>query len=165
MVTPGDSARPGAGGRIVVEEAAEATPEVITAIQRLVPELSRHAAVPTAAEITEIVSSPATLLLLARDEATGEIVGSMTLALFRIPTGLRAWIEDVVTAEAGRRRGVATTLIEEAIRRAETAGARTVDLTSRASREDANRLYQRIGFQPRDTNVYRFQRKPSATSP
>ncbi len=141
-----------------VEEAIEATPEVVAAVQRLVPQLSSSASVPTEADIADIVASPATVLLLARDdEAGGEIVGTLTLALFRIPTGLRAWIEDVVTAESARGRGVGTALTHEALRRAGEAGARTVDLTSRASREDANRLYQRLGFERRDTNVYRAQ--------
>ena len=139
---------------IRIEEATAATPEVIAAIQRLVPQLSTSAAIPTADEIAEIVASPATILLLARNE-TGDVVGTLTLALFRIPTGLRAWIEDVVTDAAAQRQGVGTALTQEALRRAAMAGARTVDLTSRASREVANRLYQRTGFERRDTNVYR----------
>jgi ribosomal protein S18 acetylase RimI-like enzyme len=149
---------PGAGGPagVVIEEATEATPEVIAAVQWLVPQLSRRATVPTDAEVSEIVASPATVLLLAREAATGDVVGSLTLVLFRIPTGLRAWIEDVVVAETGRRRGVGEALTREAVRRAEAAGARTVDLTSRASREAANRLYRRVGFELRDTNVYRY---------
>ena len=146
------------GAAVTIEEATEATPEIVAAIQGLVPQLSRNAAVPTEAEIAEIVSSPATVLFVARDRITGDIVGSLTLALFRIPTGLRAWIEDVVVAEAGRRRGIGEALTWAAIARAEAAGARTVDLTSRASREAANRLYRRVGFQQRDTNVYRYSR-------
>ena len=142
---------------LTVEEATEATPDVVAAIRRLVPQLSATAAVPSAAEIADIVASPATVLLVARDGDGGEIVGSLTLALFRIPTGLRAWIEDVVTAESARGQGVGTALTEEALRRAAEAGARTVDLTSRASREAANRLYQKLGFERRDTNVYRAQ--------
>ena len=158
-MTRADGGAPGRlppGPEVIIEEATEATPEVIEAIQRLVPQLSRNAAVPTEAEIAEIVSSPATVLLLARDGSTRDIIGSLTLALFRIPTGLRAWIEDVVVAETGRRRGVGEALTRAAIERAEAAGARTVDLTSRASREAANRLYQRVGFHQRDTNVYRY---------
>ena len=90
--------------------------------------------------------------------ATGEeaILGSMTLVVFRIPTGLRAWIEDVVVDEAARGRGVGETLNRAAIEWARVEGATTVDLTSRPSREAANRLYQRLGFQERSTNVYRL---------
>ena len=85
-----------------------------------------------------------------------QIVDSINLSMLRIPNGLRAWIEDVVVAESGRRRGVGEALTRAAIRRAEEVGARTVDLTSRASREAANRLYLRVGFKQRDTNVYRY---------
>ena len=87
----------------------------------------------------------------------GTLLGSLTLALFRIPTGLRAWIEDVVVDDAARGRGVGEELNRVALRRAAEAGATTVDLTSRPSREAANRLYQRLGFERRDTNVYRIK--------
>ena len=92
---------------------------------------------------------------MALDE-DGTVLGALTLALFRIPTGLRAWIEDVVVDNAARGRGVGEALNLAALERARQAGATTVDLTSRPSREAANRLYQRLGFQARSTNVYRF---------
>jgi len=78
------------------------------------------------------------------------------LVTFRIPTGIRAWIEDVVVDESARGHGVGEALNQAAIQEARQKGAVTVDLTSRPSREAANRLYQRIGFVQRDTNVYRF---------
>jgi ribosomal protein S18 acetylase RimI-like enzyme len=140
---------------IVVEEATSVTPELVAAFRRLTPQLSRSAPAPGGAELAEMVRSPATILLMARDPEKG-LVGSLTLVLFRIPTGLRAWIEDVVTDEASRGRGVAEILCREALNRASAAGARTVDLTSRPSREAANRLYRRLGFVMRDTNVYRW---------
>ena len=97
------------------------------------------------------------MLFVARvPEAGGRIVGSLTLAVFRIPTGLRAWIEDVVVDGEARGKGVGEALNRAAIERAQALGARTVDLTSRPSREAANRLYRRIGFVQRETNVYRF---------
>ena len=95
-------------------------------------------------------------MFVARDIDTGQIVGSLTLALFRIPTGLRAWIEDVVVDEAARGQGIGSALNHAALERARQEGAKTVDLTSRPTREAANRLYQRLGFVPRETNVYRF---------
>ena len=140
---------------IVVEEATSVTPELVAAFRQLTPQLSRSAPAPGGAELAEMVRSPATILLMARDPEKG-LVGSLTLVLFRIPTGVRAWIEDVVTDEASRGRGVAEILCREALNRASAAGARTVDLTSRPSRESANRLYRRLGFVPRDTNVYRW---------
>ena len=138
----------------VIEIAQQATPELVEAMARLLPQLSSSAPAPTTAELDEIATSPATVLLVARLD--GRIVGSLTLALFRIPTGMRAWIEDVVVDEAARGHGVGDALNRAALEIAAERGARTVDLTSRPSREAANRLYRRLGFQPRETNVYRF---------
>jgi ribosomal protein S18 acetylase RimI-like enzyme len=102
-----------------------------------------------------MAGSPASVLLVATTGA-GAVIGSLTLALFRVPTGLRAWIEDVVVDEAARGAGAGEALVREAVRRAGVAGAKTVDLTSRPSREAANRLYLRLGFEARTTNVYRY---------
>jgi len=140
---------------ILVEEAKAVTPELVAAFRRLTPQLSSSAPPPGGAELVEMVRSPATILLLARDADKG-IVGSLTLVLFRIPTGVRAWIEDVVVDAGARGHGVAEMLCRDALNRACAAGARTVDLTSRPSRETANRLYGRLGFVLRDTNVYRW---------
>ena len=140
---------------IVVEEAVAVTDELVAAVARLVPQLSRTSPVPSRAELAEIVASPATSLLVARDGG-GSVLGALTLAVFRIPTGVRAWIEDVVVDESARGQGVGEALSREALRRAVAAGARTVELTSRPSRQAANRLYRRLGFLPRETNVYRW---------
>ena len=136
-------------------EAFEVTDELVAAFARLIPQLSKSNPPPDAAALAEIIASPASQLLLARDD-DGTILGSLTLALFRIPTGLRAWIEDVVVDDAARGRGVGDQLNREALARAADAGASTVDLTSRPSREAANRLYQRLGFKARATNIYRY---------
>ncbi len=138
---------------MTVEEAKEADADLLQALTRLVPQLS-SASPPSTEELDEIVRSPTTVLFVARD-AAGSVVGSLTLALFRVPTGLRAWIEDVVVDQASRGAGAGTALVRAALTRAAEAGARTVDLTSRPSREDANRLYQQLGFVQRRTNVYR----------
>lgn len=140
-----------------IAPAAAATPEVVESIARLLPLLSRSAPAPTAEELAEIVGSPATTLFLARDPRSGRIVGTLTLALFRAPTGIRAWIEDVIVSEEVRGQGCGEQLTRVALDAAASAGARTVELTSRPAREAANRLYQRIGFQRRETNVYRYQ--------
>jgi ribosomal protein S18 acetylase RimI-like enzyme len=137
-----------------IYEATEVTTELIDAFGRLIGQLSRSAGAPTEAELGAIVDSDASILLMARDD--GHIVGSLTLVLFRIPTGVRAWIEDVVVDESMRGRGIGEELNRAALVRAREAGARTVDLTSRPSREVANRLYRKIGFEPRETNVYRI---------
>jgi ribosomal protein S18 acetylase RimI-like enzyme len=142
-------------GDLTIEEAARVDDDLVAAFADLVPQLSRRAAPPAASELEAIVRSPATVLFVARD-TTGRVVGSLTLAVFRIPTGVRAWIEDVVVAEGARGSGIGAALVRAALSRAEAAGARTVDLTSRPDREAANRLYVRLGFSPRMTNVYRY---------
>ena len=127
---------------------------VVQALGELMPQLSQSAPPPTAEEIAEIIEHDAATLLLASE---GEkILGSMTLIIFPIPTGLRAWIEDVVVDESFRGRGVGEALNRRAIEIALAAGAKTIDLTSRPSRSAANRLYQRLGFVARDTNIYRY---------
>lgn len=129
--------------------------DLVDAFVRLTPQLSSSSPPPSREVLEEIVSSDATLLLLARDD-DGAVLGSLTLVLFRIPTGLRAWIEDVVVDGEARGRGVGEALNRFAIDLASQRGARSVDLTSRPSREAANRLYRRLGFEPRETNVYRY---------
>jgi ribosomal protein S18 acetylase RimI-like enzyme len=137
-----------------VVEVLDVDQRLLDAFERLTPQLSSSGIVPGEDVLNEIVTSPATVLLMADDD--GEYVGSLTLVLFRIPTGMRAWIEDVVVDESARGKGVGSALNLAAIERARRVGARTVDLTSRPSRQAANRLYQRLGFKPRDTNVYRY---------
>ena len=139
----------------VVEIAREATPELLAALRHLIPQLSSSSTPITMAELTEIVTSSATVLLVARNE--GRVVGSLTLATFRIPTGVRAWIEDVVVDDAARGLGAGAALNRAAIAIAEERGARTVELTSRPSRVAANRLYLKLGFKTRETNIYRYQ--------
>lgn len=146
----------GAMPDVQIVEATEVTDALVEAFGRLIPQLSSSTPPPGREELRAIVESPASILLLAVDAGSGAILGSLTLAWFRIPTGVRAWIEDVVVDGEARGRGVGEALNREALERARELGARTVDLTSRPSREAANRLYQRIGFIARDTNVYRF---------
>jgi ribosomal protein S18 acetylase RimI-like enzyme len=140
---------------VKVEIATTLTPAIVDAVTRLVPQLSSSSPPPSTAELGDIVASPATDLFIALVD-DGGVVGMATLATFRTPTGLRAWIEDVVVDDAGRGRGVGTALTEAMLDRARELGCRTVDLTSRPSREAANRLYQRAGFIARETNVYRY---------
>lgn len=137
---------------VVVDRVDDA---LVAAFERLTPQLSRSSPAPSADQLTEIVTSPATHLLLARGD-DGGVLGSLTLVLFRIPTGVRAWIEDVVVDANARGQGVGEALNRHALAVAAEHGARSVDLTSRPSREAANRLYRRLGFEQRDTNVYRL---------
>lgn len=139
---------------VVVEKASAVTPELVAAFELLIPQLSSSNPPPSADQLAAIISSEASVLFIARVD--DRIVGSLTLATFRIPTGVRAWIEDVVVDGEARGHGVGEALNKAALAEAQSRGAITVELTSRPSREAANRLYQRLGFVARDTNVYRY---------
>ena len=137
-----------------IEIAAESTDELVHAMAVLIPQLSKSNPPPSRADLNAIISSEASVLFIAR--VNEKIAGALTLATFRIPTGVRAWIEDVVVDADARGHGVGEALNMAAIAEARRRGAITVELTSRPSREAANRLYQRIGFVQRETNIYRF---------
>jgi ribosomal protein S18 acetylase RimI-like enzyme len=140
---------------VTIEVATTVGDDIVEAFARLIPQLSRSSPAPTQAEIQAIADHEACHLLIARD-ADGSILGSLTLVIFPIPTAVRAWIEDVVVDDAARGKGVGEALNLRALEISNDHGAKTVDLTSRPSREAANRLYKRIGFEQRDTNVYRY---------
>jgi ribosomal protein S18 acetylase RimI-like enzyme len=138
-----------------IEETTSVDPALVSALGALLAQLSSSASPLSEQHVREIVDSPATRLLVARDD-DGAVVGSLTLVVFRIPTGVGVWIEDVVVDAAARGRGTGEALMREALRLAEAAGAQAVNLTSRPERAAANRLYQRLGFERRETNVYRL---------
>ena len=147
---------------ITIEQASVIDEALLEAVPRLVAQLSESTPPPGRWELEQIVGDSTTDLLIARDQSA--IIGMLTLAVFRIPTGIRAWIEDVVVDSEARGRGVGEALTREALRIATERGARTVELTSRPSREAANRLYQRLGFVRRETNVYRYKVDGSDTN-
>lgn len=137
-----------------IVEVTEVTQALIDAFVKLTPQLSSSNPPPSPEVLEEIVGAAATVLFAAVHSE--QIVGALTLATYRIPTGLRAHIEDVVVDGQARGMGVGRALSEAALQRARDQGCSTVDLTSRPAREAANRLYQHMGFVQRDTNVYRF---------
>lgn len=141
-------------GEVTVAAVDLVDDEVVDAFERLIPQLSSSSPPPSRDHLVALVDNADTVLFVARLDGT--IVGSLTLAFYRIPTGTKAWIEDVVVDDAARGRGVGELLNRAALEQARTRGAKDVSLTSRPSREAANRLYQRIGFEPRSTNVYRY---------
>ncbi|MET0910005.1 MAG: GNAT family N-acetyltransferase [Ilumatobacteraceae bacterium] len=128
--------------------------DLVAAFARLIPQLSSSSPPPSRDLLVELVENPSTVLFLAKVD--GVIVGSLTLAFYRIPTGLKAWIEDVVVDTAVRGRGVGASLNRAALDEARRRGAKDLSLTSRPAREAANRLYLRLGFVSRETNVYRY---------
>jgi ribosomal protein S18 acetylase RimI-like enzyme len=142
------------GSGAAVEVAERATDELVEAFARLIPQLSTTAPPPTLDELAMVVDDPNNVLFIARLD--GRVVGSLTLVTFRIPTGPKSWIEDVVVDDAARGHGVGEMLNRAALDEARRRGVKAVSLTSRASREAANRLYQRIGFDRRETNYYRI---------
>jgi ribosomal protein S18 acetylase RimI-like enzyme len=143
---------------VTIEEARVVNEELVDAFALLIPQLSSSSPPPGAEELQQLVDSRDSILLIARDpQQDNRIVGTMCLAFYLIPTGMKAWIEDVVVDGDARGRGVGDKLNRHALELAQARGAKGVDLTSRPSREAANRLYQRIGFDLRETNVYRYK--------
>ena len=140
---------------LTIETADVATDDLLVAINHLIPQLSSSFEGLDHEGLVTVIDDPATSLLLARSPELG-VVGTLTLALFTLPTGVRAWIEDVVVDESARGMGAAKALVKRALELAHGAGATTVDLTSRPSRVAANQLYLAMGFEARETNVFRF---------
>jgi len=138
---------------ISVEAAGSVDEDLVAAVGALIPQLSSSAPPPSREALSRIVADTGATLFVARDD--GRVVGMLTLVTFEIPTAVRAWIEDVVVDESARGRGVAAALVQAALDGATARGASTVELTSRPDREAANRLYVRLGFETRATNVYR----------
>jgi len=135
-----------------IERVTEPDDAAVEAVGLLLRQLSPRRKPPSLVELTELAASPGTTLLVAREGDA--YLGMLTLILYRVPTGLRGFIHDVVVDESARGRGIGEALTREALRLAKSAGARTVELTTRGEREAANRLYRRLGFEPRETNVY-----------
>jgi GNAT superfamily N-acetyltransferase len=140
-------------GPVTIEKLEAVADEYLEAVARLLPQLSR-APIPSREHLEWVVSCETNDVLVAR-RPDGTIVGTTTLVTFPLATGIRAWIHDVVVDEAWRGRGVGTALTEAALDHAKRRGAWTVDLTTRPWREDANRLYEAMGFELRETNTYR----------
>lgn len=143
-----------------VELVTESSSEIVEAMGRLIPQLSKSAEPLDAEACERLIEQPGVFLFIYRSEISNDageypILGMLSLATFEIPTGVRAWVEDVVVDAEARGQGAGQALVKAALDHAKTVHARTVDLTSRPSREAANRLYKRTGFNLRETNVYR----------
>ena len=132
--------------------------KLVEAFTRLLPQLSDKAKAITKADLEKIVTSDNALLIIA--VANDTIVGTITLLIFNIPTGTKARIEDVVVDDACRGKGIGQKLISYAIEKATQAQAACIDLTSNPNRESANKLYQKMGFEQRQTNIYRRTLSP-----
>jgi ribosomal protein S18 acetylase RimI-like enzyme len=139
-----------------ISEAREVDLDLVTGFAKLTPQLSSSAPPPSADDLAAIIAQPGTTLFVARDDDTREVVGTLTLVTFPIPTGRRAWIEDVIVDSGASGQQLGERLSQAALDKARELGCRTVELTSRPSREAANHIYRKLGFEPRETNVYRF---------
>ena len=140
---------------VTIRPVTEVTKSLTDAYKVLITQLSSSSNPPTEDALQRIIESDSAQILIAEDE-NGGILGTMTLIIFQIPTGIRAWIEDVVVDSSARGRGIGKRLNLAALELAKQAGAKTVDLTSRPARKEANQLYKDIRFIQRETNVYRF---------
>ena len=141
---------------INISELTEASSSVLQSINELLPQLSSSAQVISMDRLSELVESDNTIIFLGTDD-NGQILGMLSLIVMKIPTGNKAWIEDVVVDQSARGKGMGKALMDHALERAKKLAVKSVDLTSRPSRESANMLYQSLGYQIRETNVYRHK--------
>ena len=141
---------------INISELTEASSSVLQSINELLPQLSSSAQVISMDRLSELVESDNTIIFIGADN-NGQILGMLSLIVMKIPTGNKAWIEDVVVDQSARGKGMGKALMDHALERAKKLAVKSVDLTSRPSRESANMLYQSLGYQIRETNVYRHK--------
>ena len=140
---------------IEISEIQQADEAVLTSVNRLLPQLSKSAKLIDIKQLNRLTESECTRLYFAKEGT--EVLGMLSLVVFPIPTGIKSWIEDVVVDERARGKGVGKALMKKALAEAVNLGTKSIDLTSRPSRETANKLYQSIGYQERETNVYRYK--------
>jgi ribosomal protein S18 acetylase RimI-like enzyme len=139
-----------------IEIVTQADEELYEAFQRLVPQLTDNNPPPSLNDLADLVRDASSTLMVARDDR-GEIVGALTLAIYRVPTGIRSIIEDVIVDNSARGQGIGDALMKYAINLAREKGAQNISLTSNPMREAANRLYLRVGFKKRETNAYQYK--------
>ncbi len=140
-----------------IDQADRVTDELLDSLTRLLPQLKLSSPRLTRDDLAGLLSSDASSLLTARTDESAPILGVLTLIVYRVPTGVRARIEDVIVDESARGRGVAVALVNRALEVARAKGADGVALTSNPRREAANRLYQKVGFKKWETNVYFYK--------
>ena len=139
---------------IVVEPVTSVTLDLVAAMGRLLPQLHPTLPLPTAEVLDDVLQCQATTLLVAREGAQGPVVGTACVVVYRTPSRLHARLENVIVDDPARGRGVGAALTSEAVRRAREAGCSVIELNTNPRREEANRLYQRLGFERHHTNNF-----------
>ncbi len=139
-----------------IDIVTQADEELYNAFQRLVPQLTKNNPPPSLNDLIDLVRDSSSTLMVARSEH-GEIIGALTLTVYRVPTGIRSIIEDVIVDNSARGQGVGEALMKYAVEVARDKGASNISLTCNPMRESANRLYQRMGFKKRETNAYQIK--------
>jgi ribosomal protein S18 acetylase RimI-like enzyme len=139
-----------------IDIVTQADGELFDAFQRLVPQLTNNNPPPSLDDLADLVRCELSTLMIARDDS-GKIVGALTLSVYRVPTGIRSIIEDVIVDNSARGQGIGESLMKYAIDLARKKGAKNISLTSNPMREAANRLYLRVGFKKRETNAYQIK--------
>ena len=139
-----------------IDIVTQADEELYNAFQRLVPQLTNNNPPPSLNDLAALVRDSSSTLMVARNDH-GEIVGALSLTVYRVPTGVRSIIEDVIVANSARGQGIGEALMKRAIEVAREKGASNISLTSNPMRESANRLYLRMGFKKRETNAYQIK--------
>jgi ribosomal protein S18 acetylase RimI-like enzyme len=143
-----------------IGKVSEVTEELYEAVQRLIPQLGAHKIPPSFEELRKLITSESSILVVARQsKEDSPIVGILCLTIYRVPTGLRSLIEDVIVDESERRHGIGEALVRYALGLSREAGADGVSLTSNPQREAANQLYRSMGFELRQTNPYYYRLK------
>jgi ribosomal protein S18 acetylase RimI-like enzyme len=143
---------------MIITRISTVTDELVSAFERLIPQLKLSYPPLKRWEIEALVSSDSSILLVVRyPDELAPIAGFLTLIVYRVPTGIRAYIEDVVVDEAMRGKGLGEALMRHALNMAREAGANGISLTANPRREAANRLYQRLGFKTWRTNLYFYE--------
>jgi ribosomal protein S18 acetylase RimI-like enzyme len=134
-----------------IEHVTQASPELVETVRALLPQLTEARTPPTLEQLQEVVTSQT--LLVARDD-DGSVLGTLTFVRYRVSSGIKGRIEDVIVDESARGKGVGEALVREGMRLANEAGVLMLELTSMPYRQAANRLYRRLGFVRKPTNVY-----------
>ena len=133
----------------------ECSANLIEVLEQLLPQLSSSATMPSEEYIESMLNNENFYLLVAEHE--GAIVGMLSLVVVDIPTGRKAWIEDVVVDSRARGLHIGQALVEEAKVCAKEVGAKKIYLTSNPSRKAAHALYKKCGFEEYDTTVFRVK--------